>query len=189
MNKIIIAIVVVLILGYVGANLSKKSVPAPVQNTPEQSAASSTPETKKEETKTAPMVISKPKITPAYNMMQVPELGIVLPIQKDVKDLMYSVSNGKLYITRSSFVELSPACQAKQAPFGFIERIAKADLVSDPNGYWTKTVEGIEHAKQNGLVKDFGKFYFVFISPQDATCTLATGAKPPFFSFDGLSPM
>jgi len=150
-----------------------------------------------EELPVTPQVEEKkpaPKITPIstsmslpYNIMQVPEMGINLPILKTIKDFKYSVKNNKLYFSRTSFEQQSPACLVKQGPFGYLEKIMKVDLISDPNGEWTETVEGIERAKKNGVVKEFDKFYIVYVTPQDPTCATAVGAKGLEFSLQGIT--
>ena len=159
----------------------KKSTAAPVV---EEQPTVPVVEEKKPAAKITP--ISTTKVIP-YSTMQVPEMGINLPILKSIKDFKYSVKNNKLYFSRTSYEQTSSACLVKQMPFGYLEKIMKADLISDPNGEWTKTLEGIERAKKNGVVKDFDKFYIVHVAPQDPTCAVAVGVKEPLFSLAGIT--
>lgn len=190
MKNIIIAIVAVIVLVYIGRTLSNRSDTSGV-SVETQSQEVGTDVASSTQPKSAPRItpVSIVRSDNQYAIMEVPELGINFPIVKDVKDFKYSVRNAKLYFSRNTYEALSSTCAVKLAPFGKIEKVMKADLESDPNGYWTKTIEGIERAKKNGVVKEFEKFYIVHVAPEDATCAKTAGVSKDFFSFQGITLM
>lgn len=165
--------------------LKKATTPATVvPEVIEEQPATPQVEEKKPTTRITP--ISSSVVLP-YRTMMVTEMGINLPILSTIKDFKYSVKNNKLYFSRTSFEQKSPACLVKQAPFGYLQKIMKADLVNDPSGEWTETVEGIERAKKNGVVKEFEKFYIVHVTSQDPTCATAVGVKDSLFSLSEIT--
>ena len=89
-----------------------------------------------------------------------------------------------MYFTRASFEAKSPYCLAKDAPFGSLVKVLKKNLTNDPNGYGVTTFKGMTNAMKEGLAKDFGDFYLVHITPQDASCAVAVQSRGGLISLE-----
>ncbi len=53
----------------------------------------------------------------------------------------------------------------------------KAEVTSSPNGFFDNPQMSINNMLSSGNAKDMGEFYFFHITPHDAACTTALGAK------------